>query len=49
MTIEEIVKLLLDNGFASGWALNGSELSLWEHEQKPPAPLTKPVSNASDK
>jgi hypothetical protein len=42
MSIDDIIKMLLDNGFTNGWALLGSELSLWEHEQDPPAPLTRP-------
>ena len=42
MTVEEIVTLLLDAGFTSGWSLLGTELALWEHDQNPPAPLTRP-------
>jgi hypothetical protein len=42
MTVEEIVTLLLDEGFTSGWSLLGTDLTLWEHGQDPPAPLTRP-------
>jgi hypothetical protein len=42
MTHDELCKLLTDNGFESGWALNGETLVLWLHEQDPPAPLTRP-------
>jgi hypothetical protein len=46
MTTEEIMQLLVNAGFINGWALLGSELSLWEHDAEPPAPLTRPVDNA---
>jgi hypothetical protein len=42
MTHEEIIELLKEKGFESGWALLGQELTVWEHEQDPPKPLTKP-------
>lgn len=42
MTIEETIKLLLDAGFNNGWALNDTELVLWEHDAEPPAPLVRP-------
>jgi hypothetical protein len=42
MTHEELKKLLLDAGFDNGWALSDEELVLWEHEQNPPKPLTRP-------
>ena len=38
----ELVNLLIAAGFSDGWALNGSQLVLWEHDQDPPAPLTRP-------
>jgi len=41
---KELVQKLLDLGFDKGWALNGTELVLWEHEENPPAPLTRPVA-----
>jgi hypothetical protein len=43
VTIEETMKLLVDAGFTSGWALLGGQLSLWEHEQDPPSPLQRPT------
>jgi hypothetical protein len=42
MTPDEIVNILIDAGFENGWALNGTELILWEHDEDPPAPLTRP-------
>ena len=38
----ELVQLLTDEGFDKGWALNGIELLLWEHDENPPKPLTRP-------
>ena len=37
-----LVKKIVDAGFDTGWALNDTELVLWEHEQDPPKPLTRP-------
>ncbi len=42
MSHEELCQLLLDKGFVSGWSLAGEELILWEHEENPPKPLTRP-------
>ena len=42
MRIEEIMKMLIDAGFDSGWSLNGTDLILWEHDEDPPAPLERP-------
>jgi len=42
MSHDEIVALLLEKGFNTGWALLGTELTIWEHEAEPPAPLTRP-------
>ena len=42
MTVDELIQLLLDNGYTTGWALHGDQLTLWEHDDDPPAPLTKP-------
>jgi hypothetical protein len=42
MTVDETIQLLIDAGFTSGWSLLGTELTLWEHGQDPPAPLTRP-------
>jgi hypothetical protein len=42
MTHEEIIKMLLDNGFETGWVLQGTILVLWEHDTEPPTPLKRP-------
>jgi hypothetical protein len=39
---EEIVSLLEDAGFSTGWALADEILILWEHDEDPPKPLTRP-------
>jgi len=36
------VQLLLDAGFADGWAIADGVLVLWEHDEDPPPPLTRP-------
>jgi hypothetical protein len=46
MTHDELLQLLADAGFNTGWVLAGEELTLWEHDAEPPAPLTKPADNA---
>ena len=38
----EAMQLLADSGFDTGWALADGVLVLWEHDQDPPAPLTRP-------
>jgi hypothetical protein len=38
----KLVQQLLDAGYNNGWALNGEKLVLWEHDENPPAPLTRP-------
>ena len=43
MSHEELCQLLLDAGFNGGWAITGDVLTLWEHEEEPPAPLTRPA------
>jgi hypothetical protein len=43
MSHTELITLLINAGFESGWALNDTELVLWEHEQDPPAPLKRPA------
>jgi hypothetical protein len=45
MITPPIVQLLIEAGFTDGWALAGDELIIWEHEQDPPAPLTRPAPN----
>ena len=42
MTHNELLQLLADAGFDTGWVLTGEELTLWEHTANPPAPLTRP-------
>jgi hypothetical protein len=42
MTHEEIIELLLSKGYETGWALLGTELTLWELEENPPPPLKRP-------
>jgi hypothetical protein len=42
MSHEQLLKLLADAGFDTGWVLTGEELSLWEHTANPPAPLKRP-------
>jgi len=44
MTPEQAMQLLADAGFDTGWALLGDVLTLWEHEEEPPAPLTRPTT-----
>jgi hypothetical protein len=39
----ELVQKLIDAGFDTGWALNGTELVIWEHEAEPPKPLKRPA------
>ncbi len=46
--MNEIVNLLLDAGFADGWAINGETLVLWEHDEDPPAPLVRPDAPTPD-
>jgi hypothetical protein len=42
MTHDELVDLLHEKGFISGWALSGETLTHWDNDQDPPAPLTRP-------
>jgi hypothetical protein len=42
MTNDEATQLILDSGIVGGWTLHGDTLILWEHDQDPPAPLTRP-------
>jgi hypothetical protein len=42
MNHKELIQLLLDAGFDNGWVLSGDQLTLWEHEENPPAPLVRP-------
>ena len=38
----DLVAKLIDAGFETGWALSGTELTLWEHNENPPKPLKRP-------
>ena len=40
---EKLVAVLLNAGFTDGWTLFGTELQQWEHDENPPAPLTRPA------
>jgi hypothetical protein len=42
MITPPMIQLLLDAGFTDGWAMSGETLTIWEHDQDPPAPLTRP-------
>ena len=42
---DPMIQLLIDAGFTTGWAIAGETLILWEHEEDPPAPLTRPTAN----
>jgi len=44
-----MVKLLRDAGYETGWALLGDELTIWEHDEHPPAPLKRPVEEKQAK
>jgi len=48
MTNEEATQLLIDAGFESGWTLCEDILTFWEHDEEPPAPLTRPDASPSD-
>jgi hypothetical protein len=45
MITPPLVQLLLDAGFIDGWAMAGETLTIWEHEEDPPAPLTRPQTD----
>ena len=45
MTHEELLQLLADTGFDTGWVLAGETLTLWEDDADPPAPLTRPEAS----
>ena len=44
MTHDKLIQLLTDAGYEAGWALLGETLTVWEHDDEPPAPLTRPKS-----
>ena len=39
---KKLAQKLVDAGFETGWALNDTDLVLWEHDEDPPKPLTRP-------
>jgi len=39
---QELTQMLTEAGFDSGWVLQGETLVIWEHEENPPKPLTRP-------
>ena len=43
METPPMIQLLLDAGYTDGWAIAGDVLVLWEHDEDPPAPLTRPA------
>jgi hypothetical protein len=46
MSPEQAMKALVDAGFETGWSLLGDVLTVWEHDDEPPAPFKRP-GNAS--
>ena len=42
MSKQNLEQLLIDAGFNDGWALTEGNLILWEHDENPPEPLTRP-------
>ena len=38
----QVIQLLQDAGFDSGWVVADGKLMLWEHKENPPKPLIKP-------
>ena len=45
MITPPLVQLLLDAGFTDGWAMAGETLTIWEHDEDPPAPLVRPQTD----
>ena len=39
----KLVDLLIEAGFDGGWVLQGETLTLWDHQENPPSPLTRPA------
>jgi hypothetical protein len=48
MTHQKLIELLLAEGFNEGWTIEGETLTGWEHEQDPPAPLTRPTETTNE-
>ena len=44
MTHEELCQKLYEAGFEAGWVLFGETLTVWEHEEEPPAPFVRPTA-----
>lgn len=44
MKTDPIAEMLVAAGFVDGWVLADGQLVIWEHEQNPPEPLTRPTS-----
>jgi hypothetical protein len=42
MTHQQLIELLTEAGFNNGWVLHETTLTVWEHDENPPAPLTRP-------
>ena len=42
MTHKELCEMLIAAGYENGWAIAGETLVLWQHDEEPPAPLTRP-------
>lgn len=42
MTDQEIIELLLAEGFTDGWVVSNGQIILWENKENPPKPLKKP-------
>lgn len=42
MILSKVVELLRAAGYDSGFATDDEVLTLWEHDEDPPAPLTRP-------
>jgi hypothetical protein len=40
---DKMIQALTDAGFETGWALNDTELVVWEHKEDPPKPLKRPA------
>ena len=48
MTMDELIELLLSNGFTENWTLSDGVLTQWEHDAEPPAPLTRPKAQSEE-
>jgi hypothetical protein len=48
MIVSPMVQVLIDAGFSDGWGLDDDVLVLWEHQQDPPLPLTRPKEQVID-